>query len=245
MTMRMRTMRMRLSFAAMAILATAAVPTATAADAAVAESSTPDFPDFFNAEAMRRPLPGEWMEYRVAFPTDQLENSLRADAEDAEISDIRQPDFVPAFDAPPMWRVLPLRLEIREVTEDGANAILTFGGMTHEMFLPKTPGDAPDAEFTYDPPKEGEGADRRIFIQIGNEAGAEDIEVETIRRVSGDAEGFIRWTNADLPFGLARLATPDVDFLLVARGRGTPPAFPLPDPVTPDPPLGKLWGGDQ
>ncbi|MDR1744750.1 MAG: hypothetical protein LBS30_03240 [Planctomycetota bacterium] len=233
-------MRMRLWLAAVAVFGGMAF----GGDAAVADAEAGtggNLSDFFNAAAVRPPLPGDWVEYRVAFPVDQLENSLRPNPAPPP-GGPEEPDpgggsgaFTPMFELPAAWRVLPLRLEVREVTDDGCNVILTFTGMSHPMFLAHRDEGAAGAEFHYDPPVEGD--DRRIFVKVGGE----EMEVEMVRRRSGDGEGFIRWVNAQLPFGIVRFATPDVDFMLAGYGRGQPPDFPLDAPGAIDPPLGKLW----
>lgn len=215
-----------------------------AADAVPADKANgnPLPTNFFAAARARKPVPGEWIEYRVGFPVDPLENSLRPDPAvlpgvGTSGSAVEMLDgyeiYKPAFEPEVSWRVLPLRLEIRQVTPDGCNAILTFEGSSHQFFLPMESDEA-EGELYYDAPKEGD--DRSIFVKMGGE----EYEVEVIRR-SGDGYGFVRYFSPEVPFGVFRFATGDVDLVMVGCGRGRPPAFPLAGDIPIDPPLGRLF----
>lgn len=214
-----------------------------AADAPNADADINPLPaNFFDAARAPKPVPGEWIEYRVGFPVDPLENSLRPDPallpgvsaspEVAELLDgytLYKPSFEPAAS----WRVLPLRIEIRQVTQDGCNVFLTFAGTSHQFFLPSNRGGA-EGEVYYDKPNEGD--DKRIFVKMGGE----EYEVEMIRRM-GDGYGFVRYFSPELPFGVFRFATGDVDLVMVGHGRGRPPQFPLAVDTPIEPPLGRLY----
>ncbi len=52
--------------------------------------------------------------------------------------------------------------------------------------------------------------------------------------------GFVRHVNRELPFGLARFATPYVDVILVDMGSGDEPPFPSARAAV-SPPPGALW----
>lgn len=192
----------------------------------------------------RRPRPGEWMEYRVAFPIDPLENLLAARpaappvregggmpapaGEDAGWGAIR-----PMVEPETAWRVLPLRIEMREMDDDGFNAEVTFAGMTRQVRVPASdPG--PKADFHYDDDKQP--SPPKTVVRLGDR----DVLVETVTR-RADGYGFTRQTNPELPFGLFRFATGNVDLILVGTGYGRPPDFPLPEPEAIRPPSGTLF----
>lgn len=202
-----------------------------------------DVPDVFDPSSARRPRPGEWLEYRIAFPVDPLENSLSAApvpplaAKDQPLSDgdeesLDAPFAIipPVLESPEAWRVLPLRLELREITDEGVNAVLTFAGESHEVFLPSS-GEEP-ADFYYD---ERQSVDARTSTIVNGSS----IDVEVTRRVADDY-GFVRYFSPDVPFGIVRFATENVDLVLVGTGYGRPPEFPL-DAGDPNPPAGALY----
>lgn len=203
----------------------------------------PALPDnMFDIAAARAPVPGEWIEYRVAFPVDPLESSLRTDPEvrvldddGGEVVDLGEgyEIYKPSFDPPETWKVVPLRVEVREVTDAGCNVILTFAGTSHPLFLARDDGGA-DAEFRYGRPDAESGGRQSVRVGDGT------VEVETVTR-SGEGYGFARWFSREVPFGVIRFATPDVDLLMVGTGRGRPPDFPLTVEVEVQPPLGRLY----
>lgn len=203
-------------------------------------------PDIFDATAARRPAAGEWLEYLVAYPVDPLENRLHprplppppasSPAPAAEtggqpdpIGD--HPDFIPVFEPPAVWRSVPLRLEVLGTEDDGTLRVrMTFAGTTQETALP-LPARAEDDPYQYDHPQPEDG--RTVHRLVGGE-----VEV-TVRARRGDGYGFVRHYNRDLPFGIARFATPDVDLILIGYGTGEPPAFPLAG--QPEPAPGTLY----
>lgn len=202
--------------------------------------------DVFAAAQAPQPKPGEWLEYRVAFPVDPLEHSLspnRGEVAPTGRAPMRITGgdagelvfFVPHFEPERVWRVVPLRLEIREVEADGCNVVMTFAGRSHELFMKKNVdgGDGPD--FYYD---REESADARAEVRIGEHA----YEVEEARRIS-ERYGLVRWTSGEVPFGVVRFATPDIDMALVGMGIGRAPEFPLELRSEIEPPLGLLYYG--
>ena len=201
-------------------------------------------PDVFDPASARKPRIGEWLEYLVAYPVDPMENTLRSDPVPAGSGDIPAPEngmtngdgttlITPQFDSPVAWRVLPLRLEILYPLDDGYRARMTFEGKTNEVVLPG-PSRTDSPPFDYDAPQP---PDEKIRHRVGDTA----LDVEVTKRF-GNGYGFIRYANADLPFGLARFATENVDVILVGMGDGPPPrTFPLPLRIPPDPAPGKLY----
>ena len=209
-------------------------PVSPAADAGAA------VPDVFNPGAARHPRAGEWLEYRVAYPADPLENSLdpnpavppSATASGQEGSDTEVAGIHPMSAPPAAWRVLPLRLEILAVEEGGCRVATTFAGVTREVFMPLTvTGDGAEFHYNAPQPQDGTGTHR---------VSGTDYPVAVTRR-HGDGYGFVRLSNPDLPFGIARFATADVDLILIGAGEGHPPAFPLPDDDAANPPPGMLY----
>lgn len=200
------------------------------------------FDAVFDASA-RKPVLGEWLEYRVAIPVDPMENSLSPSpippSEPAGIPPPRVVEldgeayvFRPTFEAVPAWRVLPLRLEILHPLDDGYRARMTFEGKTREVVLPGIASGS-EMDFRYDAPQPPDGT---AVLRLDGDT----YEVTVCRRV-GEA-GFVRHSHPDLPFGLARFATEHVDIVLVGMGTGTPPAFPLHLDAEPFPTLGELYG---
>lgn len=202
--------------------------------------------DAFAVAQAPQPRPGEWLEYRVAFPVDPLEHSLSPGQGEVAPSG-RTPMritggdegelvfFVPHFEPERVWRVAPLRLEVREVEADGCNVVMTFAGRSHELFMPKAAGGGDGPDFYYD---REESADARGEVRIGEHG----YEVEETRRIS-ERYGLVRWTSAEVPFGIVRFATPDVDMALVGMGIGRAPDFPLEVRAEIEPPLGLLYYG--
>lgn len=214
-----------------------------------AESAAgPDVADVFDFSRAVRPRPGDWVEYHVAFPADPLENSLRTDpalipgieandsgaagdAADAEVFDFHSLALLqPVFEPPAAWRIVPVRLEIREVGDDGCNAEVVFAGERRTIRLSAADHGA-RAEFHYDA---GSEADRRVRI------GGDEYGVREVRR-TGSGYGFVRWFSDQVPFGTVRFATGHVDVQLVGVGRGSPPDFPLRLSEVIEPPLGVLY----
>lgn len=200
--------------------------------------------DAFDVARAPQPKPGEWLEYRVAFPVDPLEHSLSPDRGETAPSG-RTPMrigggdegeyvfFVPHFEPERMWRVAPLRLEVREVEADGCNVVMTFAGRSHELFMKKDAGGGDGPDFYYD---SEESADARREARIGEH----NYEVEEVRRIS-ERYGLVRWTSPEVPFGIVRFATPDLDMALVGMGIGRAPDFPLELRSEIEPPLGLLY----
>lgn len=221
------------SLAIMSLLA------ATALQAAVA-AEIPGTGDLFDVSAARRPRPGEWLEYLVSYPVDPLENRLDpnpvpppgADAGFAVVPEFfTRPDFEPAV----AWRGLPLRLVVLGSDDEAVRARLYFGDRQQDIALPLR-SSGPKAGFIYDfPAPDPEWRQFRLNNLY--------YEVRFERRRAGDS-GFARLTSPELPFGLARFATPDVDVVLVGMGEGEAPEFPLAaaDPV--EPPLGLFYVDD-
>lgn len=192
----------------------------------------------------RAPRVGEWMEYRIAFPVDPLENSLRADpAPQPQVGDGRLTgeDVVevdgeyyirPTFEPGTAWRTLPLRLEIESVDALGFEAFLTFESKRGKYHFP-IEGGLPGGEFVYDPQKDME---RHVAVSLN---GTEYEATATIRH--GENFGFARMAGEDAPFGLFRFATAHVDLVLVGMGADEPPPFPLNLEEAITPPIGLFY----
>jgi hypothetical protein len=122
----------------------------------------------------------------------------------------------PVFESAVAWRSVPVRLQIREVDENGCNAEITFAGDTRSIRLDAAPKGA-QAEFHYDT---GSEAEKTVRI------GGTEYTVREVRR-SASGYGFVRWFSPEIPFGTVRFATEHVDIQLIASGRGAPPDFPV------------------
>lgn len=162
----------------------------------------------------RPPQAGEWLDYVVAYRVDPLEHRLRQ-----ERSGNRDPDPIDAadgafspFDVPPVWRATPLRLVVESVEETGCRATLIHGGVGREVFLPFA---AAMPEYRYDepPPPAVRGRHR---------LGGVELPVDIVSR-AGPNGGFVRYSSSEVPFGVARFASWDVDVILVEFGTGRPP----------------------
>lgn len=187
--------------------------------------------------SFRRPRAGEWLEYRLAYPVDPLENSLSPEPIPPPPSAGGGDDaFVPPrFEAPEAWRVLPLRIEVLKVENDRLRVRMTFAGTSREVDLDLS-ADRQRSEFHYDPPQPA------TIVGV-HEIDGEEYSVQTIRRRDG-RHGFARMTSREAPFGLIRFATANIDLVLVGLGQGHPPDFPLPLRGGVHPPPGLFYGGD-
>lgn len=190
----------------------------------------------------RPPRPGDWMEYRVAFPVDPLENSLRPDPAPLPQVDIADEVvtgvdgelyITPSFDQRVGWRILPLRLEVTAADALGFAAVLRFEKISRTVRFPIGRGEA-GGEFYYDGPQP---PDEKVEIVL--DAGR--YEGVGIRRNGGNY-GFVRWVGEEAPFGLFRFATASVDLILVGMGSGAAPGFPLSVTTPIVPPPGALYG---
>lgn len=217
-------MRMKCRLCAVALFLSAAALCGAEELPAPMSMAGPNLSDVFDASQMAKARPGDWFEYRVAYPGDPLESRLSSPGDASAIQTM--------FDLPPEWRVVPVRIEIREVFPDGCNAEITFGD-TGERATTRLSGtsDGAHASFQYDG-----GAATEQTVRIG---GKEYIVQE--RRRSGSGYGFVRWTSVEIPFGVIRFATEHVDMQLVGMGRGSAPDFPLPPEDEVAPPLGSLY----
>lgn len=203
-------------------------------------------PDTFDSAIGRRPVAGEWLEYLVAYPIDPLENSLVPNpVPPPSRSDANQPPPVvtdeyvihqPISEPFPAWRVLPLRMVLLTVEDNGYRVAVTFAGTTREHFWPAQPesSNTRAPAFQYDMPLTEQTAEYRV--------GGERFDALVTKR-HGENLGFIRLHHHDIPFGIARFATADIDLILVGMGTNAPPDFPLRLPEQPHPPPGALYGG--
>ncbi|MDR1519685.1 MAG: hypothetical protein LBU23_06015 [Planctomycetota bacterium] len=219
-------------------LALLAAPSRPAADMGGAAGVVMELPDVFVPGSGRPPRAGEWLEYRISFPVDPLENSLAENPLAAPGSEPSAPDgaapekWESAFDPPTIWLTLPLRLETLSVGREACRARLTFAGFSGEVDLPLAPP-AGAAEFHYLAPQPADAA-------AVHRAGRLDLKCLKTRRRDNE-RGFVRLSSSDAPFGLLRFATADLDLALVGFGDGLPPAYPLPDGDGMDPPPGRLY----
>ncbi len=196
-----------------------------------------EVPDLFDPASAKRPKAGEWLEYLVAIPVDPLENSLApkpipppAAALPGEPA--QEYPYQAAFNPPRAWRTLPLRLVVRRIGDDSCQAAVTFAGETRELTLPLAPEPA-GAAFRYPAPQP---TDRKTVHNLNGRP----VEVEITRR-QGNGYGFVRLSGPDIPFGLARFASENLDLILVGAGHGTPPPFPLAVNGGVNPPPGLLY----
>lgn len=192
----------------------------------------------------RPPRPGEWMEYRIAFPVDPLENSLRPDPAPLPQLDIDgdgievvtglegEQYIKPSFDQQIAWRVLPLRLEVTAADSLGFVAVLRFEKAAKTVRFPIRQGNA-KAHFFYDGPQPDD-EEVSVLLDSGQ------YNAVATSRVS-ENYGFVRWAGDDAPFGLFRFATGDVDLILVGMGSGPAPEFPLAVEAPISPPPGLLY----
>ncbi|MCL2000021.1 MAG: hypothetical protein FWG74_01185 [Planctomycetes bacterium] len=196
-----------------------------------------EFTDAFDSASSRRPKPGEWLEYLVAFPVDPLENHLSPNPAPLAPADSRgeklNPRYLTSFNLPQAWRVLPLRLVIRRVDTDFCQAVMTFAGETHNATLPFF-RERPASVFRYPVPQP---ANQKRLHQLNGRP----IEVEMSSR-RGAGYGFVRLSSPEVPFGLVRFATENLDLILIGLGDSPEPEFPLPDAESIEPPPGMLYG---
>lgn len=219
----------------------------------------PNFADAFAAESARKPVAGEWAEYRVAFPVDPLENSLRTDPAPlpgVEAASSREEDakagagtlaedtgeheyeyIQPVFESEVGWRILPVRLIVEGLNDGEWSVVMEYEGGRETIQLPAAERE-PEAEFLYD--RDGGGM-KRLFLRIDGT----EYEIDETRRF-GSGYGFVRWFSRAAPFGIVRFATEHVDVMLVGRGDDarSAPEFPLRTPDKIEPPLGLLYRHD-
>lgn len=205
----------------------------------------PDFADVFDFSQAARPRPGDWLEYRVAFPADPLESGLNQNAAanaapgssagagtstgSGGVDFEALARLEPLFEPKASWVVEPVRVQIREVFADGCNAEVTFAGETRTVRL--AAADGAQADFRYD-----SGAEAERVVRLSGQ----EYTVQEIRRAGSDY-GFVRWFSAAVPFGTVRFATEHVDIQLVALGRGAPPVFPVDSEAAVEPAMGELY----
>lgn len=218
------------------------------------------------ADATKIPAVGDWLEYRLAFPRDPLESTIRRSLETRKI-DI---DALPPAEAPPSgdpeafreigeldedpaappsgnlfsprfqperrWNAMPLRIEVREVRPDGLDVILTLPGYAHDAFIPLAGPPLPGVSDS-----DAGAAPSRPHRQPGlaHMLGKREYPV-AMEWVDDPDKGFARLVSPELPFGLARFASPHCDLVLVEMGGFPAPPFPIPDPRI-EPPPGKLF----
>lgn len=184
----------------------------------------------FDVSRAKKPGPGDWLEYRIAFPVDPLENSLSPNPaatplrEGGAVLDIDGDTTVfipePSFEPSVAWRAVPLRLEIQDVLGGGCAAAVRFANETVRVSIPFFV-EPPKVEFRYDPVP-GDAVPERATVDLNGAP----LPVEVIRR-TGDGGGFVRYFSPEVPFGVVRFATENVDMILVGSGNGAPPPFPL------------------
>ncbi len=226
------------TLAALLFLFLSAPFAAAGAEAASTPAAALEVPDVFDPSSARKPRPGEWLEYLVAFPADPLENSLSprpaptAAAETAGAGG----EYLAAFNPPQAWRALPLRLVMRRVGDDSCQASLTFAGETRDVTIPFS-RERPAAVFHYPAPQP---IDRKRLHRLNGRP----LEVDMARRRGGEY-GFVRLSSPDIPFGLVRFATENLDLVLVGMGDSPPPDFPLPAAEAVEPPPGALYGAND
>jgi hypothetical protein len=197
-----------------------------------------EVPDLFVPGSARLPKAGEWLEYRISFLVDPLENSLSKEplppASEHGKEEGAAGHWISAFEPPAIWRTLPLRLEILSTDGEAFQVRFTFAGTVAESILPLKPG--PVAPFHY-PAPQPEDAD--VEYRAGNLV----LAATKTRRYAGAGRGFVRISHPGVPFGLLRFASPDLDIFLVGFDEGSPPEFPLSGGNSPNPPPGLLYIG--
>lgn len=189
-----------------------------------------------------------------------------ASGESTPLSKIYVIDREPVFETPADWYSMRLRLEITSVELDGCHAVMRYENRQDVVVIPfdvDPTGDKPIVEETEDP--SGDDDDVRgdapvdpaqldeLFPGIGDEEERQEASIREFsshwignRSISVEIErggdmlaAFVRLSSRDVPFGVVRFATTDVDFVLVDHGVGIAPDFPLPE-IHIEPEVGKL-----
>ncbi|MDR0361795.1 MAG: hypothetical protein LBJ46_03785 [Planctomycetota bacterium] len=221
---------------------------------------------FGDASEIRKiPAPGDWIEYRIAFPVDPLEDAIRDTLGEAadnatggmtngEPRDMRalgyDAGFSPNFRPKQRWTVMPLRLEIKAVREGGLDVLASYPGFAHESFLPLdrsalplpfVPGgdDALAGHASANP----DAVVEKDFTRLLHAVGSRKYPV-SLERCDDPGNGFVRLVSDDLPFGMARFASPHCDLALVAMGSFPAPEFPVSGVVI-EPPPGEFFDPRQ
>ncbi|MDR1612208.1 MAG: hypothetical protein LBT97_05420 [Planctomycetota bacterium] len=201
------------------------------------------------------PAVGDWLEYRLAFPVDPLEDSIRRDIgsgeEEAESSSAAPTPgesdgggdgaskssahlFEPRFQPETRWNAMPLRLEILGAEPDAVRVMLTLPGFAHETSVPL--GGMAGTGVRHSEIGMAAIRDRQ---ERRHTVGRREYPV-FMERLDDPEKGYIRLVSSELPFGFARFASPHCDLILVDMGGFPAPAFPVQDvPVAPPP--GKLF----
>lgn len=189
-----------------------------------------------------------------------------ASGENTPLSQIYVIDREPVFEAPADWHSMRLRLEITSVDQDGCHAIMRYENRQDVVVIPfdvDPTGEKPIIDETEEPPADEDDVRGdapvdpaqldELFSGIIDEeerpeasvrefsshwVGNRSISVE-IERGGDMLEAFVRLSSRDVPFGVVRFATTDVDFVLVDHGVGIAPDFPLSE-IHIEPEVGKL-----
>jgi hypothetical protein len=186
-------------------------------------------------------------------------------AENMPLSQIYLIDREPVFEAPRDWYSMRLRLEITGVDQDGCHAVMRYENRQDVVAIPldvdpaggksvideteEEPhidegvrGDAPVDPSQLDELFSGIGEEERPEASVrefsSHWVGNRSISVEIERGGDMLAE-YVRLSSRDVPFGVVRFATADIDFVLVDYGVGIAPDFPLPE-IHIEPDVGKL-----
>ncbi len=183
-----------------------------------------------------------------------------AGGENIPLSEVYVIDREPVFEAPTDWYSMRLRLEVTSVDGLNCHAIMRYENRRDEVVIPLTGDSSIVKDTAQESPEEDtvSGDDPvdpsqldELFSGIEEErlapsvrefsnhwVGNRSISVEIER--GGDVRAaFVRLSSRDVPFGLVRFATDDVDFVLVDYGVGIAPDFPLPE-IHIEPEVGKL-----
>lgn len=200
---------------------------------AVVAADAPPVADMLASSGGPVPVPGQWMEYRIAWPADPLEDQLSRPQLPPADPEAEPAPIVPVFEPPPVWQVMPLRLEITDRTADQLVARMRVDTRTYTVTLPLA-GAPADEAFARDAKQEGQ-------TEEGAFALGDTLYASRTVRTGTHYGSIVRVLCPDVPFGLARVASADVDLVLTAFGMAADaPPFPINAPQ-PQPPFGGLY----